>query len=212
MGNTNSDFKNAQLSSIPPEQKLQVFGEQYCNKQPVSMTAIEQFSSFPREQFKILDSKGELMYKMEGLVFSTRDKKKLYDRTGHCVGAINHKLFCARHILNIFDNRGSKVAVVRRSGCLQFSVKVKCWIKRNGESINTHRVPDIIMTGDWRTKNLIFTNAYGQVIAKVQRRTSNLRNVLGKQTYECIVASNVDNSFIAILIVCLDEIYQHNRH
>ena len=212
MGNTNSDFKNAQLSSIPPEQKLQVFGEQYCNKQPVSMTAIEQFSSFPREQFKILDSKGELMYKMEGLVFSTRDKKKLYDRTGHCVGAIKHKLFSARHQLNIFDNRGSRVAVVRRSGCLQFSVKVKCWIKRNGESINTHRVPDIIMTGDWRTKNLIFTNAYGQVIAKVQRRTSNLRNVLGKQTYECIVASNVDNSFIAILIVCLDEIYQHNRH
>ena len=204
MGNTSSDFKNAELSSFP--ERLEVFGSRYCSKRVVSMTTIEELS-FSGDNFRIVDADDNLIYQMEGRVFSWRSKKKLYDNENNPVASIKHKMASFRHQLNIFDKNNSRVAVVRTASLVQFSPKLKVWLRGKDAEVNYNRPPDIIITGNCLTDNIIFTNSSCQVIAKVRRKAMNLRNFLGKQTYECTVAPNIDNSFIAVLIVCIDEIY-----
>lgn len=206
MGTTTSEFNNTELSSFP--EQLQVFGSKYCSQQIVLMTAIEEYS-LSGDNFRILDADENVIYRMEGRLFSCRGKKQLYDNENNLVASVKHKVVSLKRQINIFDENDSRVAVVRTSKAriLQATANLKCWLKGNDEDVNFHRAPDITITGNWVTDNLVFANSSGQVIAKIHRRKKNLRNVFGKQTYECTVAPNIDNSFIAILTVCIDEIY-----
>lgn len=211
MGNTSSEFYSTQLSPIPQERKLVLFSDKYCSSEIQVMNIIEEFS-WSGENFEVCDQGGKRLFFMDGKHFT--QCKKLHDAKGNIIGRIEHKFWSLHRQLNVFNNNGDLIAVVRKETLMEITPNVFCWIKQPHEKDlpNIERTPDISMIGNWRTKQLVFVNANQENIAKVQRQSLKVRNYLGKQTYECRVSENTDYAFIVMLTVCLDEIFHENHH
>ena len=129
-------------------------------------------------------------------------------------------MFSFHHQIAVLDRNNNVVGFARKSSIFQLSASVRFWLlptpipfdQFSSDRIYNTQLPDIKMKGNWRTKNVLITHSSGNIIAKIQRRSMNIRHLLGSQTYDCSVAPQVDCAFIIMLTVILDEIYQERKN
>ncbi len=70
------------------------------------------------------------------------------------------------------------------------------------------------MKGNWRnTKAKIFDEATKAVVARIDRKRFNVREVILKQqTYHLTVAPNVDTSLMVAMCICFDEMQNEGQN
>merc|ERR1712169_42626 len=219
MGNSASDFENAQPIQLDAGSALDVFGRSYCSDHPRDLCMKEKSFSFSGDDFYINDNEtNNPVFKIKGKTMSLSDKKTLYDVHGSKIGMIKEKHLTLHRRMYIVDNNDMVRVIVRKSSYFQLAAAADAWILKKPlplDKVNKDetksRPADINMGGNWRAKNFVFVKQ-GQVIGKTQRKGLTMRGVLaGKDTYFIHVPSFVDAALLTLLAVCLDEVFRDDQ-
>eukprot|EP00005_Dracoamoeba_jomungandri_P005255 CAMPEP_0174251406 /NCGR_PEP_ID=MMETSP0439-20130205/1237_1 /TAXON_ID=0 /ORGANISM="Stereomyxa ramosa, Strain Chinc5" /LENGTH=221 /DNA_ID=CAMNT_0015331705 /DNA_START=44 /DNA_END=709 /DNA_ORIENTATION=+ len=221
MGNTQETFENCQFVEL--DKPMHVMGfDKHIHDKPKHFRLKEKIFSFTGDDFTILDEQENVCFKMEGKVFSLRQRKELLDSSGEKLGMIKHKALTMHKRIYVLNNNQEVVMVAKRRHFFQFTVEVDVWILRNPltmDSMNKNetdnREPDIQIEGNWRAKNLLMhpPGDTSACYAKVQRHGFNARNLVwGKDTYALSVAPLVDCAACVMLVVVLDEMYRDEEN
>merc|ERR1719262_2083969 len=129
MGNSASEFANAEPVQLTRNNAFTVFGEEYCYDRPLDLVMKEKIFSFSGDDFSINDAQTQQpMFRIKGKAFSFRDKKKIVDLQGRTIGQIKEKHLTAHKRMYIMDTNEKIRVVVRKAAHFQLSARAEAWI------------------------------------------------------------------------------------
>ncbi|KAI8807202.1 tubby C-terminal-like domain-containing protein [Cladochytrium replicatum] len=210
---------------VPQYPPLPVFS-QYVRSTPTTLQMKEAKISFSGDDFKVLDATtGDVLFKVDGKLFSIGQKKVLLDGTGNKVGEFRHRLMTLTKTFEVecfptlqFPTSSSFTI---ESEITFASTKMMATIPTRPAYIQDTKDPSqsrwveagrkpFVLKADWRSKNgnifLGNPKAGGQLVAKIYRPSFTVGEMFfDAQTYHCEVAPGIDLALIAMLLLALDE-------
>lgn len=180
-----------------------VIGQQFCAPYPVQLTLQRKGGiSFSGDNFKALDSVGNLLFTVEGPAFSYREKRILRDQAGIPLLTMRRKLMTIRGTWEAYRGEGTEeqnlLFIARRSNVWQWTTSLNVYL---GSSSQT----DFKVKSSYLQRSCtIYQGA--TAIAEIARKYT-VSNVLSrKDTYAITVHPGIDQAFVVALTLLLHEI------
>ena len=173
---------------------------------PVDLTVSQNALSLSGEGFTISDSDNNVIFRMDGHALSIRDRCTLLDAEGNPI------LTARKNLVSIHERwqvaRGGDfeeenlILSVRKSSLLQFRTHLEVFL--NDED----READYEVKGNFFSREVDIYNKDGDKIAELKRKHSLGDTLLDKHTFTVSVEPNVDQAFIATLVIIMDRIHE----
>jgi len=222
MGTKGSTFEHTEFVHFDTPHP--VISERYCHSSLKEYVIKENIFSLSGDSFEIKDENDVVAFKMIGKAFSLHNKKKLVDHEGKLVGKMNKKYFTMHGRTFIMDSQENVLACMKRRKFFEAHSAADIWILKNPLPLNDsnkkkikeetkERVPDLLVDGNWRAKNMIIADSSGHCVVKIQRHNFNARNIImGKDTYTLVVPPNADTAFAVMVTVTFDELFREHHN
>lgn len=204
---TSVEVLNLQL--LPQQTPVAALSALFCKPEFVTLHLHEKFWSLSGDDFTIKDAyTGAAWFKINGSVFSLREKKTLVDVNGVAIANMKEEFFSFAPSYNVYAGSDSRVPL--------FDIQAKVSLF---ESFLRVQFTDVVtgqrcmmgLEGDWLSRRALIwldrgCNGVREPVAKVFHPLSAPANVfLGTQDYFVEIAPNVDAALVTLICVVLDE-------
>ncbi|KAJ3669427.1 hypothetical protein LUZ60_011377 [Juncus effusus] len=203
----------AQGPSAPPPQAMMgpvaVVGQQFCAPYVVMLTVTKKAFSLSDGDFVVTDANGGVLMKVQGRLFSLRERRVLCDAAGTPIISLKEKILTAHHRWNAFRGDSSDpkdlLFTVKKSHIIQFKTELDVFLAGN----TAEKSCDFKVKGNWFDRSCTFYLGNTNNIIALMSRQFTVKNViLGRDTFGITVYPNVDYAFVVAIIVILDEIHR----
>mmetsp|Transcript_565 Transcript_565/g.1919 ORF Transcript_565/g.1919 Transcript_565/m.1919 type:complete len:201 (+) Transcript_565:106-708(+) len=193
------------MAVASPPQPFMITGVQFMSPQPKSFVLEEKIGlSMTSDSGKIYDEHGQKVFLIKGKHMTLHDSVWLRHVDGTNILGLKKKLLSLHATTNIVTPDERVVAVVKKAHVMQIKASASVYI--GGDDSGQ---PLLAISGGFRAKNLTITHLpSGIVIAAVQRKQFTMKNIIFDQdTYNILIAPNVDIAFILMLCIVVDEMF-----
>jgi uncharacterized protein YxjI len=198
---------------LPPQpQPFVVTEPRFIVHQQTTLKLSEEVMSFSGDDFTVVDPHTNLLwFKIDGKVFSFKDKKVMTDNMGVPICNMQAKIFSFTRSQELYKGKdGPKICGVNA----KFTF-MKAKITANVTNAHNGQQVLVCVKGNWLEKNAIISigdmKQGGVPIAQVSRSLDLKELFFSKQTYYVTIAPGVDAAFIAMLCVAIDEVCRDNK-
>jgi uncharacterized protein YxjI len=172
---------------------------QYKATEPTELILKEKKMSLSGDSATIKNKNGDTMFKVDAKMMSMSQRRTLLDAEGKTIGQLRKKkmpgIYATVYVGTESDEK--KAAVVKK-GLIDI-MHDDADIKVDGKVVGEAK-------GNWRAKQFdIFIN--GNQVAHISRKTSLSSLVLDTDSYCIKIEPGVDQAFIALVAIALDELY-----
>ena len=172
---------------------------QFRANQPTEMFLNENKLSFTGDSATVKSKDGNVLFKLEANLLSFTERRMLLDSNGNVVGQMRKKklpsIKCKVYLGTAHDE---KIVSVVKKGLLDI-MHDDADIMMGGKVIGE-------VKGNWRAKKFdIFIN--DNLVAHINRKTTVASLALGADSYCLRVEPGVDQAFIVLVAIALDELY-----
>ncbi|TYZ66578.1 hypothetical protein PybrP1_012919 [[Pythium] brassicae (nom. inval.)] len=205
---TSVEVLNLQL--LPQQQPVAALSAVFCKPEFVTLHLHEKFWSLSGDDFTVKDAHtGAAWFKINGSVFSLREKKTLLDVHGVAIANMKEEFFSFSPSYNVYAGGSS-------SGSPLFVIEAKIslfesFLRVHFTDVVTGQRCTMGLEGDWLGRKALIWLDRGrsgvrEPVGKVFRPLSAAGNVfLGTQDYYLEIAPNVDAALMTLICVVLDE-------
>lgn len=168
----------------------------------------EKIFSLSGDSFQIKDGYGRTAFKVNGKVFTLRERKTLFDADGTKLYSMSENIVSFHNRMYIFDGSGNKIMTIRSKHIIpMFKGTVQVW---NGPDDKGERAFEIV--GSIIRKNFqIIDTRTGQEAANICKKWINLQNILvDKDVYIVKVNPGYNTALMVFLTVAVDEQFHDN--
>ncbi|KAI5076512.1 hypothetical protein GOP47_0008577 [Adiantum capillus-veneris] len=174
---------------------------------PVELTVTEKSMSLSGESYTITDPEGNVVFKMDGHALSIRDKCVLEDHHGHAILVARKKLRSMHERWEAckgehFDD-DKLLFSVKKSSMVSFKTHLEIFLQGN----ENDDAPDFEVKGNFFQREAQIFHK-DQLIAEVKRKYTVGNVLLDKHTFSVVVFPNVDQAFVAALVIIMDRIHE----
>jgi uncharacterized protein YxjI len=172
---------------------------QFRANQPTEMFLNENKLSFTGDSATVKSKDGNVLFKLEANLLSFTERRMLLDSNGNVVGQMRKKrLPSIKSKVYLGTAYDEKMVSVVKKGLLDI-MHDDADIMMGGKVIGE-------VKGNWRAKKFdIFIN--DNLVAHINRKTTVASLALGADSYCLRVEPGVDQAFIVLVAIALDELY-----
>lgn len=172
--------------------------------EPSELIIQEKKLSLTGDDATIYDSNQNPVFQIVAKTWSMSAQRELRDaKTGETLAVFRRALskFIPTYYIGPPDN--PKLGEIQIAISMQGLVSVDASIYLKGKKVGS-------VSGDWRAKvcEIMIGN---QKVAKITRNTSLMNKMFAVDSYETAISGGVDRTFIALIVVAIDEIYRDDR-
>lgn len=163
----------------------------------------ETVASATQDSFVVKDMHGRTVYKVNGS-FTVNERKTMVDMHGKTLLKIKEARMATREKLTISSAQGVPILVVQQNGMAQLGSKTaKAYL--GGSASGS---PVFSINGNRNATHFRLTDNGGREIAVIARKANSIKHKLtGQDSYETTVMPGVDQALMAMVTVCIDEIW-----
>lgn len=175
----------------------------YIHNNVTEFKVREKIFSLSGDSFEIKDQNGCTAFKVNGKVFTLRERKTLLDADGSTLYGMTENIISFRNRMHIFDGAGTKIMTIRRKHIISlYKGTVQIW---NGPA--DEGKPAFEIVGSVIRKNFkIIDKQTGQEAANICKKWINFQNiVLNKDIYFVRVNPGYNTALMVFLAVAVDE-------
>jgi uncharacterized protein YxjI len=200
-------FSGPTQNYLPPiPTPLLVTEQRFIVAQPTILKLSEEIMSHSGDDFTIVDSRtNQLWFRVDGKVFSIKQKKILMDYMGQPICNMQKKLFSIKDTQELYKGSdGPQICnITKKFSFLKTKITAKVVNLHDNQTLTIH------IKGDWREKNAIISigsmKEGGIPIAQLSRSLGLKEMFFKKQDYYLSIAPGVDAAFVCMLCVAIDE-------
>lgn len=204
---TSVEVLNLQL--LPQLQPVAAINAVFCNPNYVTLHLHEKFWSLSGDDFTIRDAHtGVVWFRINGSVFSLREKKTLVDANNVAIANMKEEFFSFTPSYNVFAGSDSRTPLFDIE--CKFSL-FETFLRVSFVDVVTGERCIMGLEGDWVHRRALIWLDRGKTgvrtpVGKVFRPLSTGGNLLlGTQDYYLEIAPNVDVALMTLICVVLDE-------
>ncbi|KAH8933663.1 hypothetical protein BDL97_18G041800 [Sphagnum fallax] len=183
-----------------------VVAPEYCLPSAISLAVTKKVLSFSGGDWTISDPAGNIVFRVDGKVWTVRNRMYLVDAAGYKVISMQRKILSFHAAWHMYAGDSEQlVCTVKKSSILQLRPSMNVFLASN----TTERIPDFTLKGNFLERNL--TIFHGQeAIAQVTRQITFTNLLIDKDTFGITVFPGADYAFVIALLVIMDAIYLHD--
>ncbi|KAH7352615.1 hypothetical protein KP509_19G054100 [Ceratopteris richardii] len=184
--------------------KVVVVGERFCAPFAVELDVSQK--SALKSDFEVRDPQNRLVFKLDSHALSLHDKKVLVDQDGNPILCAHKAKLISAHekweasLGDKYDEE-KKLFWLQKAKVMQFKTHLEVFLPSNpGPN------PDFTVKGDFLERQVQIFCGEDSIIAEVKRKMTASNVLMDKHSFVVTVWPNVDQAFIATLVVVMDEI------
>jgi uncharacterized protein YxjI len=182
-----------------------VVAPQYCLPHAVSLAVTKKVLSFSGGDWTISDPAGNILFRVDGKVWTVRDRRYLLDAAGYKVIRMQQKILSFHDVWHMYAGDSEQlICTVKKSSILQLRPSLNVFLASN----TTESMPDFTLKGNFFERNLTIFRGQ-QAIAQVTRQITFTNLLIDKDTFGVTVFPGGDYAFVIALLVIMDVIYLH---
>ncbi|KAK1311995.1 Protein LURP-one-related 1 [Acorus calamus] len=182
-----------------------VVDRRYCYDQAVDLKIVKKGFSASGGDFTVSDGHGNLVFKVEGVYWSRRSERIVYDVGHNPLFSMRCKLLSNHDRWKVYRGRSFDekhlIFSAKRSSIFQFKTNLDVFMAANKKE----KVCDF-KVNFFENSCTIYKGDSPTIIAQMGRKYTVENVLLGRDTFEITVNQNVDHAFITALIIILYEI------
>ncbi|KAJ7571607.1 hypothetical protein O6H91_01G168800 [Diphasiastrum complanatum] len=188
--------------------QLTIVGPQFCSPYPTEYVIQKKVLSLSGGDFNVTDTNGNLFFKVDGRVWSMREKRVLLDALDTPVLCMKRKYLSLHStwwaFLGNSISSGKELFTIKQSAVFQLKTSLDVFLAHNTG------VPDFNIKGDFIARSCLIYH-YNQVIAEIKRTLTVSNLLLGKDTFSVLVYPGIDSAFIISLVLLMDAIHHEGE-
>ena len=197
------------MTLIPQAQPAAAINSMFCNPNYITLHLHEKFWSLSGDDFTIKDANtGKVWFRIEGKVFSIREKKTLLDVNDVPIANMKEEFFSFTPSYNVYAGSDSRIPLFDIEAKLSL---FETFLRVEFTNVLTGQRCRMGLEGDWRNRKALIWLDRGMTglrepVGKVYRpRMTGGNLLLGSQDYYLEVAPNVDVALMTLICIVLDE-------
>ncbi|KAK4418869.1 protein LURP-one-related 15 [Sesamum alatum] len=185
-----------------------VISPQFCVPGNVHLTTVRKPTAFTNGKFKVTDGKGNCVFYVKEKMLSIHGRLLLLDSGSNPIVTFKKKILSAHRRWQVFRGDSSDYVdllfTTKNSSLVQFKIELDVFLASNEGNSSW----DFKVVGNWVERSCIVYDKDSTPVAQIQKKRTFGGIVLGKDTLNVTVYSQVDYAFIVALILILYEIKQ----
>jgi len=188
------------MALAPAPQPIGIFAE-FIASQTETLVLKEHVMSLSGDSFSIKNTEGQAKFQVKGDVLSLSGRKHVTDMSGKPLFDIRKEHLTIHSTYYCEDPQGQKIFEVKSGFAVFASKATATFTSANGKA------EKLLMKGNWLSTSAdIIDESTGMPIARIERKLLSGKDILfGQQTYNLIVAQNVDMALMVAMCIALDE-------
>jgi uncharacterized protein YxjI len=159
--------------------------------------------SFSGGDWTISDPAGNILFRVDGKVWTVRNRMYVLDAAGYKVISMQRKILSLHAVWHMYAGDSEQlVCTVKKSSILQLRPSMNVFLASN----TTESMPDFTLKGNFLERNLTIFRGQ-EAIAQVTRQITFTNLLIDKDTFGITVFPGGDYAFVIALLVIMDAIY-----